>query len=99
MRLRPAEIATIKRLVAQVYGPQARVWLFGSQLDDRAQGGDIDLLVELPASADRAIWPELRLHEALERALGARKVDLLVHHEGDPEGPFVRIAKKQGVRL
>ncbi len=99
MRLKPEEIATIKRLVAEVYGPGAVVRLFGSQLDDRKKGGDIDLVVEVPESASREIGPELRLHRALEEALDERKVDLIVHHRGDREGPFVRIAKKEGMIL
>lgn len=99
MRLTPEQVAIIKRLVAKVYGPAAVVRLFGSQLDDRKKGGDIDLVVEVPESASREIGPELRLHRALEEALDGRKVDLIVHHRGDREGPFVRIANREGVVL
>jgi predicted nucleotidyltransferase/uncharacterized protein YutE (UPF0331/DUF86 family) len=99
MRLTPEEVATITRLVAETYGPAAVVRLFGSQLDDRRKGGDIDLLVEVPEDAPREIWPELRLHAALEAALGERKVDLLVHRAGEEPGPFVRIARREGVPL
>ena len=99
MRLSAEEIAAIKRLVAEIYGPEAVVRLFGSQLDDRRKGGDVDLLVEVPPSAPRDLWPELRLHRFLEEALGGRKVDLIVHHRGDREAPFVRIAKREGVVL
>lgn len=99
MRLTAEQVAVIKRLVEEAYGPEAVVRLFGSQLDDRKKGGDIDLVVEVPESASREIWPELRLHRALEEALDGRKVDLIVHHRGDREGPFVRIAKREGVIL
>jgi|DewCreStandDraft_4_1066084.scaffolds.fasta_scaffold00146_20 predicted nucleotidyltransferase len=99
MRLTAEQVATIKRLVAEVYGPEAVVWLFGSQLDDRKKGGDIDLVVEVPTGASREIWSELRLQRALEEALNERKVDLVVHYRGDREGPFLRIAKREGVIL
>ena len=97
MRLTTEEVATIRRLVAEAYGPEAEIRLFGSQLDPHGKGGDIDLLVELPASAPVDIWRELRLHAELEEGLGGRKVDLVVHRRGEDEGPFVRIAKQTGV--
>jgi uncharacterized protein YutE (UPF0331/DUF86 family)/predicted nucleotidyltransferase len=99
MRLTADEVATIRRLVAEAYGPEAEIRLFGSQLDPRGKGGDIDLLVELPASAPVDIWRELRLHAELEEGLGGRKVDLIVHRRGEEEGPFVRIAKQTGILL
>jgi predicted nucleotidyltransferase len=99
MRLTAEELATIRRLVAEAYGPEAEIRLFGSQVDPRGKGGDIDLLVELPASALVDIWRELRLHTALEEGLGGRKVDLIVHRRGEEEGPLVRIAKREGLRL
>ncbi len=99
MRLSRDEVAAIKRLVAETYGPGAVVRLFGSQLDDRRKGGDVDLLVEVEAEQPLELWPELRLARALEDALGGRKVDLIVHRAGEPEGPFVRIAKWEGVVL
>lgn len=99
MRLTAEEVDRIKRLAVEVYGPGAVVWLFGSQLDDSKKGGDVDLLVEVPENASRELGPELCLNRRLEEALGERKVDLIVHHRGDREGPFVRIAKKEGVIL
>lgn len=99
MRLTDRECDTICRLVHEAYGPRARVWLFGSQLDDTRKGGDIDLLVEIPADAPQELWPELCLHAALEEALEARKVDLLVERAGEPERPFVRIAEREGELL
>ncbi len=43
MRLTPAQITTILDTVRKVAGPDARVRLFGSRLDDHARGGDIGL--------------------------------------------------------
>lgn len=99
MRLSAHEVAAIKRLVAEIFGCEARVWLFGSQLDDKRKGGDVDLLVELEAGGPYELRRELRLAHELEKALGGRKVDLIVHRAGEPEGPFVRIARREGVLL
>ena len=46
MRLREDAVDAIKRAVETRFGPSARVFLFGSRLDDTKSGGDIDLLVE-----------------------------------------------------
>lgn len=99
VRLSARDVATIKQLVADSFGHEARVWLFGSQLDDRRSGGDVDLTVEIPPEAPGDLWTELRLARRLEEALDGRKVDLIVHRAGEPEGPFVRIARRQGVLL
>ena len=43
MRLNTEARALIVKLSRQYFGADARVWLFGSRLDDKALGGDIDL--------------------------------------------------------
>ncbi|WP_291991141.1 nucleotidyltransferase domain-containing protein [Candidatus Accumulibacter sp. ACC007] len=47
MRLITLQIEAIRDLSRQVAGEQARVRVFGSRLDDRARGGDLDLMIEL----------------------------------------------------
>lgn len=97
MRLTDAEIAIIKSLVAQHLGPAAEVRLFGSRVDDGARGGDIDLLVTVPAPVPG--MAELRLNAALEAALGDQRVDLLIHAGTDTPRPIERIAYRDGVVL
>jgi hypothetical protein len=41
--LQAAEITAIREAVGAVFGEHATVRLFGSQIDDRARGGDIDV--------------------------------------------------------
>ena len=48
MRLTPDQIETIKSTTAAVLGQGVGVTLFGSRLDDRQKGGDIDLYIEVP---------------------------------------------------
>lgn len=45
MRLSEAQRQAVVQAVAQACGPQARVRLFGSRLDDALRGGDVDRLV------------------------------------------------------
>ena len=46
MRLTPEQVTIIKKAGAETFGDSARVWLFGSRVDDHKRGGDIDLLIE-----------------------------------------------------
>lgn len=99
MRLEPAQVATIKRLVRATYGERASIRLCGSQLDDRRRGGDIDLMVEIPPEAERPLASELDLRRHLSEALDDRKVDLVVHVAGREPHAIVRIARRDGVLL
>ncbi len=102
MRLSPEEVAAIKRLVADAYGPEPVVRLFGSRVDDRRRGGDVDLHVMVPADnwgARDRLWTELQLGGRLEAALGERKVDLIVRRDDEPQRAIDRIAIKTGVVL
>jgi len=83
------------------FGSHTRVWLFGSRVDDRKKGGDIDLYVE-PEIQDPAKLVDARLHFMLKmhHALGDQKIDLVLHRsESICDLPVHRIAKETGERL
>lgn len=98
MRLQPQQIAVIKQLIAEIFGPQAVVRLFGSRLNDAARGGDIDLLVEsdMPATL-QSLKAELLCKVRLVQALDL-PVDLIVRPSEDTS-PIALIARSQGVLL
>ncbi len=73
MRLTPEQIQIIRRTVAEIAGPKARVRLFGSRLDDQLKGGDIDLLVEMPDPVENAAVLGARLEASLELRLGGAR--------------------------
>lgn len=82
MRLTPEQASIIKKTVAEIFGADAEVRLFGSRLDNQAKGGDIDLLIELPRPCPDRVSRELRLSARLELRLGEQPIDILVV---DPE--------------
>jgi len=96
MRLKPEQTLFIKATVARHFGAGARVWLFGSRVDDAKRGGDVDLYVDPPAREE--------LFHRRVRCLGELTdglpypVDLVV---AEPDAPRAidRIALKQGVPL
>lgn len=99
MRLSPEQIAVIKAAVAEHFGDDATVTLFGSRVDDSKRGGDIDLLI-CPSSAagDELFSRKVRLLAKLERSLGERKIDVVIEAQNDPR-PIVSIAHATGVRI
>jgi len=99
MRLTQDQITAIRQAAEEVFGESSQVWLFGSRVDDRRRGGDIDLLVR-PAQAAWApdLKRKVRFLGKLERSLGERKIDLLIETAGDRR-PIVRLARETGVRL
>ena len=98
MRLPADTIPRLLSAVRKVYGPTARVWLFGSRVDDSARGGDIDLYVETDLS-DGIVAGRIRLLRELATIYGERKIDLVVRPRSRPERPIHRIARRDGISL
>ena len=102
MRLKPQEAQAIRASVAEVFGAETPVWLFGSRVDDRLRGGDIDLYVETSLPAEDRLRRRFRLLALLLERLGEQKVDLVMADPGNPEEQtrlVVREAKTKGLRL
>jgi predicted nucleotidyltransferase len=76
-------------------GEHARIWLFGSRVNDSRRGGDVDLYVEPETVPD--LTARLRCRSELADALDLN-VDLIVQQPGR-DLPIYRIAKQSGVAL
>lgn len=98
MRLSNPEIAAIKAAALEVFGPDARVRLFGSRTNDARRGGDIDLLLEV-SPGQTGFDHEHRFLEALFSRIEEQKVDVLLMARGVDPTPFQRIALAQAVSL
>jgi predicted nucleotidyltransferase len=94
MRLDEQQTRTIKTLVVREFEPDARVWLFGSRVDETRRGGDVDLYVE---TSHPELMRELRCKMEIEEAIDLH-VDLIVAKPGDAR-PIAHIAKKEGILL
>jgi predicted nucleotidyltransferase len=94
MRLREEEVYTLKEC-AKALASDARLYLFGSRTDDRARGGDIDLLI-VSNDFDRKKVRSLRL-EFFKR-FGEQKLDIVVD-DGSFSNPFHRIIIEKALPL
>lgn len=102
MRLRSAEREAIAQAARDVFALGTRILLFGSRVDDRRRGGDIDLLIETPLPLAPAELVEQRTHfiSRLYRALEEQRIDIVIttHQQADAR-PVVTIARQTGIVL
>ncbi len=91
MRLKTWEVETIKEVIAQI-DPKAKVYLFGSRVDDRKRGGDIDLLIDSKVIGIKEL---LRIKTKLFLKLGDRSVDIVLKRDN----PFVRHIEREAIKL
>jgi len=101
MRLSSAQQQAIAESIRETFGPGAKTFLFGSRTNDSLYGGDIDLLVEVPALGAETLVQKIRAVGTIQRRIGEQKIDLVVT-DGSPEQEaqlIVRNARKQGVML
>lgn len=99
MRLTPDQIAALRRAIHEV-APEARqTFVFGSRIDDSARGGDVDVLVNFdqPVIAPAAL--AARVEVRAMRALGGRKVDVVLRAPNLVESEIHRRAMSEGVLL
>lgn len=95
MRLQQKEIQAIIRIAKEIYGDGVKVYLFGSRLDDKKRGGDIDLLVRTE-TGKQGVLARIRMLSRLKQYLGDQKIDIIGDHE---DNLVVREALENGLQL
>lgn len=101
MRLTAQQQATVRATVAETFGSDAQVRLFGSRVDDSRRGGDIDLLVTTTQSDVATLMSaEIALLTKLQMKLGEQKIDVLLDYPARKvRPPIFAIALKTGILL
>lgn len=99
MRLSKQTQQIVRTTVQEIFGSEATVKLFGSRTDDVARGGDIDLLVELPAVTTDIERKTLRLAARLQLRIGDQPIDILVLDPSTPRQPIHEQACRTGITL
>lgn len=99
MRLTPAQIDTIKSTAKAVLGEGVQVTLFGSRVDDKAKGGDVDLMIEVTEPLPDPAVAAARIASRASRAMDGRKVDVLLKAPNLLIQPIHRIAAQEGIKL
>lgn len=95
MRLRESEIKAIKETCAEIFGEDAKVYLFGSRTDDTLKGGDIDLFIE--TTTDKSLKRKIRFKSILKVKIGDQKIDVVFAEK--PDRLIEKEARKNMIRL
>lgn len=99
MRLSENQRAIICEEFEEVFGRDATLLLFGSRLNDNVRGGDIDLHIDADGSPSQLLEKELALYARLQRRLGERRIDIIVHNKKAPLRPIDKHAQETGITL
>ena len=95
MRLTEFEVKSIVQ-VFNVHFRTGDIYLFGSRVDDRLKGGDIDLYIDTQDSAD-LFEKKLHFMRDLKVKIGEQKVDVVI--SSDKERSIEKEAFEKGVKL
>ena len=94
MRLNIKEIALLKETLATI-STSAKMYLFGSRVDETKRGGDIDLLI----IDDNLTKKELRvLRTTFFQKFGEQKIDIVLDNP-KLENPFVKYIFPKAIEL
>lgn len=99
MRLSERQRQVILSAVKEALGEEAKVLLFGSRVDDKLKGGDIDLYVQLSEKVDRPALMIATLQAKIIGQLGEQKIDVLLSAPNLTRQPIHEIAEQQGILL
>ena len=102
MRLQPKEIDAIAQAAQDAFASGTAVFLFGSRVDDRKRGGDIDLLVEVPVALSPTELVRRRTHfvSRIYRLLNKQRIDVIITAQDQPASQaVVATAKREGIKV
>ena len=99
MRLSKYEQKTIKQTAGQIFGDEAKVYLFGSRVDDNLKGGDIDIYIEVNGSIENLLEKRIRFLVELDKELGEQKIDVIINNGLRDDKLIYQQARDNGVRL
>lgn len=100
MRLPDNQRQAIKTIVADIVGPESRVWLFGSRADNTKLGGDIDLLIETDVVLANRVAVLCKLEGRFAKVMGNRKIDILLKDARPAQTQTIyQVAKAKGKLL
>ena len=95
MRLKPEIVDYLKLLIYEKI-PGSTIYLFGSRVDDKARGGDIDVLILTADPAEKSILRKIRID--LIKKFGWRKIDLVNFTHSD-ESIFRQLIERNCIQL
>ncbi len=97
MRLSKFEIKIIKESAKNIFGNDTKVFLFGSRINDKLKGGDIDIYIETNRTID-ILNKKIKMLVELKKILGDRRIDIVINNFQSNKDIFT-IARQEGILL
>ena len=94
MRLSTQEVQLLKRVLFEL-SSDAKLYLFGSRVDDTKKGGDIDLLIVAKDFTKKHLR---RLRIEFFKYFGEQKLDIVVD-DGTFKNSFTKLIYQKAVKL
>jgi len=76
--------------------PNAKVWLFGSRVDDNKKGGDIDIAI-FSEKIDNDVMQKIQVRRFICDRIGEQKIDIVTTNSG--KEPIFKLAVAEGIQL
>ena len=76
--------------------PNAKVWLFGSRVDDSKKGGDIDIAV-FSEIINKNVMQEIQIRRFICDRIGEQKIDIVTTNSR--KEAIFRLAVEEGIQL
>ena len=99
MRLSKNQIQVINQTAKEYFGNSVRVFIFGSRIDDKKKGGDIDLLIKTKKKSILTLKNKLLFLVDLKTKIGDRKIDVIFDLKDMYSGSFLDSIKRQSIEL
>jgi len=95
MRITEYQKNTIIEAVNNI-DPNAKIWLFGSRVDDSKKGGDIDIAV-FSEIIDKDIMEIINVRRFICDRIGEQKIDIVTTNSG--KEAIFKLAVTEGIQL
>lgn len=95
MRLSENEKSVIKMEAQKQFGASAIVYIFGSRVDDKKKGGDIDIYIETDIKED-ILLKKIQYLVLVKNEIGEQKIDVVINNQTSNKYIY-EVAKSEGV--
>lgn len=101
IRLTELEISNIKKCFLNIFQKTDTLYIFGSRIDPKKKGGDIDLYIETTISDINEIAKlKIKFITKLMQTIGEQKIDVVIKSTATKKDlPIHLEAKKTGIKL
>lgn len=100
MRIPESDLNIVRVVFKKHFEKADHLWLFGSRVDEKKRGGDLDFYVETHENAKMALNRKMAFVNDLWRFLGEQKIDVVLNLLSSPTPlPIYKIAKQSGVQI